>query len=604
MPTTKVKSWAVLLLTWPIMASGLHAQTATRIEFSPAAPTSDDAITFDLSGTWRDGCVPQSPAVSVQGNSIVIKTSNPNPICTQAATPWSLAGTIGRLVGGDFQVIVTYESPASTLEIGRRTLSVSGLLPRAAVDFAVDESGSASKSTTDNPGPLQIGYARFAAANGPSLFGGAIFSQKKNGIIVSETGVPASMPTQRARVFVEYRHGATIPPAAGNLEIITGIAVANLSSGSAVSTFVLRNLEGRILATGHGVLEPGQHWAKFIDELDVVAPNFELPSDFASATGFGTLEISSDRPVSVLALRQTTTHKQNVLYATTPTADLSIAPARAPVYFPQFADGGGFSSTLILMNTTDFIETGMISLLDDNGLPLDVLTADGMSGSAFPYRILPGGAFRLQTDGYAPVARAGWIAVVPDPDSFTPVGAGIFSYGRDNALLWEAGVPSVAPTTHVRVYVDLANGNNTGVALGNLAPLPSDITLNAHYSDGTVVPGSHIVLHLPGGGHTARFANEWLQGLPSGFAGSVDISSTSPFTALSLRSHINELGDFLMTTFPIADMTQPPPALLAFPQIAVGGGFSTEFFFINAGSTSRGTLAFFDERGAPLAVGR
>ena len=59
-----------------------------------------------------------------------------------------------------------------------------------------------------------------------------------------------------------------------------------------------------------------------------------------------------------------------------------------------------------------------------------------------------------------------------------------------------------------------------------------------------------------------------------------------------------------MTTFPIADANQPVPAPIVFPQIADGGGYTTEFIFLSVGGPSNATLSFYDEEGAPLAVGR
>ena len=83
-----------------------------------------------------------------------------------------------------------------------------------------------------------------------------------------------------------------------------------------------------------------------------------------------------------------------------------------------------------------------------------------------------------------------------------------------------------------------------------------------------------------------------------------DITSATPFAALTLRSLDNERNDFLMTTFPIADADRAAPSPVVFPQIADGGGFVTEFILLDAGGASKMTLSFFDSEGRPLAVGK
>jgi len=78
----------------------------------------------------------------------------------------------------------------------------------------------------------------------------------------------------------------------------------------------------------------------------------------------------------------------------------------------------------------------------------------------------------------------------------------------------------------------------------------------------------------------------------------LDIRSASPFAALTLRSLVNGRGDFLMTTFPVADAESDAPSPVVFPQIADGGGYITEFIMISAGEAADTTVYFYDEDGA------
>jgi hypothetical protein len=107
---------------------------------------------------------------------------------------------------------------------------------------------------------------------------------------------------------------------------------------------------------------------------------------------------------------------------------------------------------------------------------------------------------------------------------------------------------------------------------------------------------------LVGNGHDAQFADQLITGLPVGFTGVLDISSTTPFAALTIRSLINERGDFLITTFPIADANRAAPSPIVFPQIADGGGYVTQFILISTSESSSTTLSFYGDDGTPLTL--
>src|SRR5262249_28873465 len=76
---------------------------------------------------WTNGCVPQTPKVSIASGEIRIETSFPAETCTAALTPWSLTGSLGVLAAGDYLLIVTYSTPSLTapMEIGRKAFTVS-----------------------------------------------------------------------------------------------------------------------------------------------------------------------------------------------------------------------------------------------------------------------------------------------------------------------------------------------------------------------------------------------------------------------------------------------------------------------------------------------
>jgi parallel beta-helix repeat protein len=473
---------------------------------------------------------------------------------------------------------------------------------------ALNPGGATKAMTIGSLGAAQVGYADITINSGTTPYATAVFRYTQNNVVVSETAVPASPPTRKARIFIDYRFGALSVPGrtdSGFIDINTGFALVNYGSNTATVTYTLRNASGDPIATGHGTVVSATHHALFIDQLKNIAPDFNLPADFSTAAQFATLEISADQPLSVVALRQVTNQRHEALFTTTPVADLTQPSSIEPVYFAQFVDGGGYIMTLILMNTSPFIETGTFQILDDNGTPIPVNQVGGFSAASFSYRILPGGFLRFQTDGRPAAPHTGWVRLTPDSGTSTPVGAAVFSYNPASVLITESGVPAAGPTTHARLYVDLSGNHNTGLAIANVLGTSSMISTQAFQSDGTTVVGlSNGPLPLAGGGHTAKFADELIAGLPPGFTGVLDISSTTPFAALTLRALYNERHDFILTTFPIADLGRPAPSPIVFPQIADGGGFVTEFILLGAGGASSTTIKFYSQIGAPLPVGK
>jgi subtilisin family serine protease len=486
----------------------------------------------------------------------------------------------------------------------------SGAAPHPAhKTLAISAGGAGAAGTFGSIGPVQAGYATASVDSGRTPYGTAVFSVMQDDVVISEAAVPASMPTRAAAIFVEYRTGVAGMPGrtdAGSLDIDTGLALVNRGSAPAHVTYTLRDRAGAVIAASHGSLIVGAHFARFIDQLKEMAPDFNIPGDFPTAIQFGSLEVASDQPLSVLALRLTVNQRRETLLTSTPVADLTKPSAALPLYFPQFVDGGGYLTTLVLLNTSGAEETGRFELYDDNGAPLPVSQAGGSTGSAFAYAIPPGGAFVFQTDGSSPAARAGSIVLTPDANTSSPVGSGMISLTRGGIRVTESGVPAATPTTHARIYVDTSGGHDTGLALAVTGTTGSMIAVEAFQADGVTAAGDGVrVLRLGPHGHAAAFAGQLISGLPQGFTGVLDIYSPFlPFVALTVRSVVNSRGDFLLTTFPVADLTQPAPAPVIFPQIADGGGYRTEFILLSAGAASSTTIAFYNQAGTPLAVGK
>jgi hypothetical protein len=169
----------------------------------------------------------------------------------------------------------------------------------------------------------------------------------------------------------------------------------------------------------------------------------------------------------------------------------------------------------------------------------------------------------------------------------------------------ESGIPSALPTTKARVYIDKSGGHDTGIAIANPGTSAANLTIQAFQTDGVTSAGNSGALKLSANGHKAAYAGELVTALPNNFTGVAEITSTTtPFVALTLRSLANSRGDVLFTTFPVADPNQTAPSPAIFPQIADGGGFTTQFIFISAGGPATVNVSFNGDDGSTLPVGR
>jgi Leucine-rich repeat (LRR) protein len=482
---------------------------------------------------------------------------------------------------------------------------ISFKMPEISIDLTLNGAGAATATTFGSTGAVQAGYAVASVSTGSTPYATALISYQRNGATVSEVGIPASPPTSSARFFVDYRTDTTLPGSDTKVEIYTGFAAVNRGNGPASLSFILRDPEGQIISRGTGSLDKDAHLAAYFNQLPDILPGFSIDPSFPSSTHFGTLELSSDQPLSILALRLTTNQRGEMLMTSTPIADLARPSTGSPIYFPQLADGAGYSTTVVLLNTSSVVETGVLHLFAIDGSPLTVRQVNGSSASSFNYSIPPGGVYVFQTDASPQDVQTGWVELIPEGGTITPAGAGILQFSRDGVLVTETGIPSVAPTTHARIFLDTSGGHNTGMAIGNPGIAPLNLSLQAFQMDGTTQAGAtNGPIALDAREHAASFVDQLISGLPSGFQGVLDITGDSPFAAITYRSLVNERGEILLTAFPVADLNQPPPSPILFPQIADGDGFSTEFILLSASGPSSTTLSFFGETGAPLAVGK
>jgi hypothetical protein len=119
----------VLLLALPGIA-----QIGTTINIIPGPVVPYPTPVFiQISGVYKNGCVPASPVPSIFGSTITINTSNPGTICTQALTPWGpYTIAAGILSPGTYLVRVVHHPAGGGPELlATRTFIVVAVQPPA-----------------------------------------------------------------------------------------------------------------------------------------------------------------------------------------------------------------------------------------------------------------------------------------------------------------------------------------------------------------------------------------------------------------------------------------------------------------------------------------
>ncbi len=463
---------------------------------------------------------------------------------------------------------------------------VSHLLSFAQVSsqtFTIVDRGGVSLTSSGTASNTQVGYSSIQPNTGSTTPSGlSIFGFRQNNVLVTEAGVPASTVVQSARIYAEV-----------NGPVNTGLAIANPNSTAATLTFFFTNSTGN-LGTGTYTIPANSQVAKFLNE----AP-FSSPSTFT-----GTFTFTSTVPVAVIALRGLTNERGEFLITTLPVVNLADSASTSAYAFPHFADGGGWTTQVILINPGDTVLNGTVQFIDPFGVATSVVVS-GQSANTFNYTIPVRSSLKLATSGSSPNTVSGSVRVTPTGGTAAPPGLAIFSFRSGGITVSEAGVPAGEASTSFRLYAEAAGAVQTGLAIANTTSSVATITLELNKLDGTS-SGLTGTLSIPGNGQKAIFLNE-VPGLTSlaNFQGVLRLSSAANIAVTGLRGRYNERGDFLITTTPpVKESSGTSTATAYFPHIVDSGGYTTQFIVFSgrAGQTSAGTLRFVAQSGAALSL--
>jgi hypothetical protein len=144
-------------------------------------------------------------------------------------------------------------------------------------------------------------------------------------------------------------------------------------------------------------------------------------------------------------------------------------------------------------------------------------------------------------------------------------------------------------------YVEGSAAIRSGIAIANPSSTPVNVTLE--------VNGLAATVAIPANGQKTLFLDEvpGLEALPASFQTVLRVTSPIPVAMTALRGHINERGEFLITTTnPLDESALDNAPELFFPHFAEGAGYSTQFVLF--GRNTSGTLYLFDQAGNPTTL--
>ena len=238
-------------------------------------------------------------------------------------------------------------SITGTLEFSFAVATDRGNGPRFAYD--IPSMGVWRLRTTNAPAQVAVGFATVIPDSGMARpVSSAIFSLTTGGVLRFQAGVPAQPALTRAVLFGS-RNGTER----------SVMAVVNRGSQTASIGLTAYDETGNPVGSTTIGLQPNAHRAAFLDEL------MSLPANFR-----GIVTLNSSSGVHLVTLRSRITTSNSFIMTTMPVVDLN-APPTGTLYLPQLADGGNFTTEVLLLNVTP--STFRLQFFGTDGLPMPLV---------------------------------------------------------------------------------------------------------------------------------------------------------------------------------------------------------------------------------------
>ena len=234
-----------------------------------------------------------------------------------------------------------------------------------------------------------------------------------------------------------------------------------------------------------------------------------------------------------------------------------------------------------------------------------LITGNVVMDATYPYSIAPRSATKVISSNPSSV-QTGTILVQVAANSLAPIASSVFSFVSGGVIVTESGIGATGVSQSFLIFAELdsAQSLQTGIAIANTSSNTATVRFALLTPDG-LPSGYSTSTTIGGNGHLALFLRDLpgFQNLPASFRGVLRISADAPISAIGLRERYNERNDFLISTTPaIAANAAASTIGSVFPQVVIGGGYTTELILINSGASSGGTMVLMSQTGAALPL--
>jgi hypothetical protein len=484
--------------------------------------------------------------------------------------------------------VIGYDIPPRSYQ----QIQTAGISTRSEIPFAM--SSGFSFKTPGSTANQASGYAVAEPATPDSQVNGIqLIESRTSGVVQNQAGIVASPLRQSGRVYMEL-----------SAQVRSLLSIANPNDEDATVSFsFLDESGGAPIGTITFIVPARGQFSNFITESPLSVPS---PST-------GTLSFSSSVPIGVTALRFFTNTSETSLVSAVAVGDTTNFTTE-PLMIPQFAEGAGWNTQILLVNTTDEQISGEVRFISPNGTPVEVALGDGSSSASTVAYDIPSRGFRqIATAAAGDVVQTGWIEVVPSDGTNTPHGQAILNLRNGITIISQSSIEGQRPATTLKFYSELF-GNfgaaktrsiDTALAVANRASVPVTVRLTMTRLDGSTAGSGSI--QVPANGQSAMFVDQipGFEAVKAPFQGFLRLTTTSStgVAAVTLRSMFNEIGNFLTTqTGPLKP--DAGASRVIFPYLTDGNGFSSQFIVTNesAAGTVYGILRFNAQDGTPLQI--
>jgi hypothetical protein len=470
--------------------------------------------------------------------------------------------------------------------------------------FQVAPAGTASVITKGTRSDAVFGYAVADPINpGSPLTGLAIISRKQNGATVSEVGIPAPALSETGRLFVDVSStGRSV------------LSIANPHDEDVTVDVFYTNQDGETNQFANFTVKAHEHFSRFVtdDPLLVFEP--------------GTLNYTSSLPVAATSFFTVTNEAGELLISRTPIVDPiahTAAVGNRTVTIPELADGGGWKSDVILVNTSEdqmngevrFFSAGspsepgasmFVGIGDDNvpqpavefNIPprgfQKVATAGSAASSEVPFSLLRGTS--IPTPGAGAFQVTGWATA----DSTNPEerlnGLQIIEYRQLGITQSQTGIVAPVLRQSGRFFAETTGNARSYITIIN-PDLDNDASVDFYLTDDAGTSSDPVTVAVPAGGQFALFLADQPINLGMDTQRTVTFSASSPVFVTALRFFTNERSDSILSVIPIHDI-DPDYQPVTIPHFADGAGWKTQVVLVNnTDDELRGEIRFWGQGG-------